>query len=60
MPKALCIFGTAVAVLLLVIFGLDLALGVPFGGGNVIMDIAFIVCSGALGYLSWTTLREQA
>lgn len=59
MSKTLCIIGTVTAVLLLLVFGVDLALGFPFGGVSWPMDIGFIVCSGILGYLSWTTLREQ-
>ena len=59
MPKALCILGTVVAVLLLLVFGVDLALGFPFGGVSWLMDVGFIVCSAVLGYLSWMTFREQ-
>jgi len=59
MPKALCIVGIAVAVLLLVVFGLDLAIGFPFGKASQTMDIGFVVCSLVVGYLSWTTFREQ-
>ncbi len=59
MPKALCILGSVVAALLLLVFGVDLALGFPFGGASRVMDIGFIVCSAILGYLSWMTLREQ-
>jgi len=59
MPKALCIFGTVIAVLLLLVFGLDLAIGFPFGGTSFWMNVGFIVCSIVLGYLSWTTMREQ-
>ena len=59
MPKVLCIFGAVVAVLLLLVFALDLAAKVPFGRVNLVMDVAFILCSAALGYLSWMTLREQ-
>jgi len=59
MPKALCYVGLAVALILLVVFGLDLAIGVPFGGVSMLMDIGFVFGSGALGYISWTTLREQ-
>jgi hypothetical protein len=59
MPKALCFFGIAVAVLLLLLFGLDLAVEIPFGRESKAMDVGFMVCAGALGYISWTTLREQ-
>ena len=65
MPKALCYIGLAVAVVLLLVFGLDLATGFildkafPFGGISMLMDIGFVLGAGALGYLSWITLREQ-
>lgn len=59
MPKALCILGMAVAALLLLLFGLDMGLSWPFRGANKMMDIAFIVTSLILAYLSWMTYREQ-
>ena len=59
MPKALCIVGMAVAALLVLLFGLDLGLGIPFGGKSMLMSIVFIVCAAILGYLSWSTFREQ-
>jgi len=59
MPKALCILGTAISVLLLVIFGLDLATKFPFGRESAVMDVGFILASGVLAYLSFTTMREQ-
>ena len=62
MPKALCIGGMVVSILLLLLFGLDLVTGFPFGVAeqtNYVMHIGFVICSLILGYLSWTTLREQ-
>jgi len=59
MPKGLCIFGTVVAALVLLVFGLDLAIKFPFGRANTFMDVAFVICAGLLGFLSWTTLKEQ-
>jgi hypothetical protein len=59
MPKALCIIGTAISVLLLLLFGLDLATSFPFGRESTVMDVGFIVASGVLGYLSFMTMREQ-
>jgi hypothetical protein len=60
MLKALCIFGLVVAGLFLLIFGLDLTIGYPFNGSNrILMDIPMLVCSLALGYMSWTAFREQ-
>ncbi len=59
MPRALCIVGTVVSLLLLLIFGLDLAVRFPFSRANMIMDIGFVLCSVTLGVLSWLTMREQ-
>jgi len=59
MPKALCIVGTVVAVLMLLVFGLDLAAGFPFHRGSLTMDVGCVACALILGYLSWSTLREQ-
>jgi hypothetical protein len=60
MPKALCIFGMAVAALMLLIFLLDLAVGMPFHSANPwTLDLPMILCALGLGYLSWVTFREQ-
>lgn len=59
MPKALCFLALVVAVLLLIMFGLDVAMGMPFSGHSKAMDIGFIIASAVLGYLGWSTLREQ-
>jgi hypothetical protein len=58
MPKALTITGLVVACLLLLLFGLDLALGFPFGKMNLAMDIGFVICSLILAYLSWLAFRD--
>lgn len=59
MPKALCLMGAVIAVLLLLVFGLDLALGFPFRRVSLVMDIGLVASAVALGYVSWTTLKEQ-
>ncbi len=59
MPKALCLTGSVVAILLLLVFGLDLAIGFPFRRASSTMDIGLLIASLALGYVSWTTLKEQ-
>ena len=59
MPKGLCISGMAIAGLLLFGFGLDLALGFPFGGISTAMDVTMVLSSLMLGYVSWATMREQ-
>ena len=59
MPKALCITGLAVSAILFLIFLSDLAIAAPFKRANLIMDIAFVLCSAGLGFLSWMTWKEQ-
>jgi hypothetical protein len=59
MPKALCLVGAIVAVLLFLVFGLDLVSGFPFRRESLTMDIGLLVCSACLGYMSWTSFREQ-
>lgn len=59
MAKVLCILSLIVAVSLLLLFGLDLAMGIPFRQANMPMDIGFAVASALLAYMSWTSFREQ-
>jgi hypothetical protein len=59
MAKGLTILGMVIAVLIFCLFGLDLAIGVPFMKANIMMDIGAVVCAGILGYLSWATFKEQ-
>ena len=59
MPKIMTIMGLVMAGLLVLLFGIDLALSIPFRRASMMMDIAFILCGLVLGYLSWTTMREQ-
>jgi hypothetical protein len=58
MAKILSIFGMAVSILLLLVFGLDLAIGFPFNNYNSMMSIGFVVFSALLVYLSWSAIRE--
>ncbi|MFT5526192.1 MAG: hypothetical protein ACI9G1_005661 [Pirellulaceae bacterium] len=62
MPKALCMTGMVISVLVFVLFTVDLvapAWIAPFKNANMILDIVFMLCAGAMGYLSWATMREQ-
>ena len=64
MPKALCILGMVIALLLGAFFLADLAVLRMAAGGmtptmNTIMDVGFILCAAMLGYVSWSTWREQ-
>jgi len=62
MPKALCITGLAISGVLFFLFLWDLASPwwPPFKKASLIMDIAFVLCSAGLGYLSWGTLKENS
>ena len=44
MARGLTIAALAIAVLMLVLFGLDLAIQVPFGRQSMLLDISFVVC----------------
>lgn len=66
MPKALCLIGLVLSVLICLVFFFDLACGLagaislaPFRGANYLMDIMFILASGGLAWVSWSTFREQ-
>ena len=59
MPKVLCLTGMVIAILILVLFLLDLAVKFPFNRISPIMDGTFVACAVGLGYISWSTLREQ-
>ena len=60
MEKRLCIASMSIAALLLLVFILDAAAGIPFGGGPAfrMIDIVGIVAGGLLLYLSWNALRD--
>ncbi|MEO1497789.1 MAG: hypothetical protein AAFV43_11625 [Planctomycetota bacterium] len=58
MAKALAIFGMLVALLLAVVFGLDAAIGVPFGKPSFFMSLAFSVSGLILAYMSWDAFRS--
>lgn len=59
MPKVLCLTGMVISILVFVMFLLDLVLAWPFDKASPGLDMAFVVCAAALGYLSWSTFREQ-
>jgi hypothetical protein len=59
MEKWMCLTTIAVSALLLVVFALDLAMKIPFGGLSPIVDILSIVASLLVAYLGWESFREQ-
>ncbi|MCA9189338.1 MAG: hypothetical protein R3E01_34700 [Pirellulaceae bacterium] len=58
MAKGLTITAMIIAVLILVLFAMDLIISFPFQKAKPMMDIAFVVCALGLGYISWLTLKE--
>jgi hypothetical protein len=58
MGKGMTIAGMVVAVLIFILFAADLAVGIPFNKASLAMDIAFVVCSLGLAFLSWSTLKD--
>ncbi|HEX3870245.1 MAG TPA: hypothetical protein VHV77_07415 [Pirellulales bacterium] len=59
MAKTFSIMALIVAICMLLIFGLDLALGAPFRKASPAMDYGFVACGAILTYLSFRTFREQ-
>jgi high-affinity Fe2+/Pb2+ permease len=59
MPKALCLAGMVVAILIAILFAVDLAASIPFRRASVVMDVSLIVAALLLGLASWMTFREQ-
>jgi hypothetical protein len=59
MAKGMTIAGMVVAVLIVILFLMDLIIGIPFGkAGGIVFDILFVMAALGLGFLSWSTLRE--
>lgn len=65
MPKALCLTGLVIAILVFLIFLSDLLFGMigmaslaPFKMSNTMMDIIFLLCAAGLAFVSWTSFKE--
>ena len=58
MAKGLTIMAMVVALLVLLIFAMDLILGFPFMRTNKLMDMAFVICGAILAYLGWSAFNE--
>ena len=58
MARGLTIAAIVIAALMLMLFALDLVIGIPFGGGNKMIDIAFLVCGIGVILLGVSTWRE--
>ncbi|HEY2826922.1 MAG TPA: hypothetical protein VGJ04_04920 [Pirellulales bacterium] len=63
MSKVLAIIGMLIALLILLVFAADMAVGVPFGGPKATggtMDIGMIIGAAILAYLGFAAYREQS
>ncbi len=58
LEKAFVIFGFSVALIMVLLFGLDLATGLPFWRASTLWDATAVICGLVLGYLSWDTWRD--
>ena len=58
MEKWLCWGSMGLAGVLLILFLLDLILGIPFGGIGWLIDILGILACGLVGYLGWESFKE--
>ena len=69
MSKALTIGAMVIAILLLILFTvdlidgisavvLDMSMGFPFKGASPLMDVTFIIGSIILAYLAWSSYKE--
>lgn len=67
MDRLLCWIALAIAVVLLLVFGADLFVGYPFGGGAAMgggfglfgtFDLVGIIACGLTMYLAVSTVRE--
>lgn len=59
MAKAMSIAGMVVSGLIVLAFGLDLILEIPFSGANKVADAGFLISGGILAYLSWNAFRDS-
>ena len=59
MAKAMSIAGMVIGGLTALMFGLDLALKIPFGRtGGAGTDIGLFLCGAVLTYLGWNAFRD--
>jgi hypothetical protein len=58
MEKWLCWGAIGVAGLMLLLFLLDIIVGIPFGGLSVTVDVFGILASGLVLFLGWDALRD--
>lgn len=58
MEKWFCLSAMAIAGLLLLLFVLDMAMGIPFGKANFVVDICGFLASGVVIYLGFDAFKD--
>lgn len=58
MEKWLCWGSLGISGLLLLLFLLDMIIGIPFGGIDVIVNIIGIIACGLVGYLAFESFKD--
>jgi hypothetical protein len=58
MEKWMCWGSLGVSGVLLLLFLLDVILGMPFGGLSTVVDILGLIACGLVAYLSWDALQD--
>jgi hypothetical protein len=58
MEKWLCWGSLGVSGILLLLFLLDMIVGIPFGGIDVIVNIIGIIACGLVGYLAFESFKD--
>jgi hypothetical protein len=58
MAKAMSIAGMVIGGLVALMFGLDLALKIPFGRLAAGAEVGLFLCGAILAYLGWNAFRE--
>ncbi|MGL4553652.1 MAG: hypothetical protein ACRC33_21020 [Gemmataceae bacterium] len=58
MEKWLCFGSMGVAGLLVLLFLLDIATGIPFGRASVVVDVVGLLASGVVLYLGFDALKD--
>ena len=58
MEKWLCWGSLGVAGTLLLLFLLDIILGIPFGGAGILVNVIGMLACAGVGYLAWDSFKE--
>ncbi|HBK73158.1 MAG: hypothetical protein ISQ10_00590 [Planctomycetes bacterium] len=59
MSKSVPFVGVVVSGIVGILFLADLAVAIPFSRVSLLADVGFIVSSGILAYLSWSTIMSR-